>query len=77
MTVPQHAINQISHAEIDWLVPGHLEEKITALIRSLPKSIRAGLVPAPDTARKVIPELAFGAGSVPSHARPRAGENQR
>ena len=62
MTVPQTAINQISHAEIDWLVPGHLEEKITALIRSLPKAIRRGLVPAPDTARKVVPELAFGQG---------------
>ena len=62
MTVPQHAINQISHAEIDWLVPGHLEEKITALIRSLPKNIRRTLVPAPDTARKVAQELAFGDG---------------
>ena len=62
MTVPLHAINQISHAEIDWLVPGHLEEKITALIRSLPKNIRRGLVPAPDTARKVARELAFGDG---------------
>lgn len=62
MTVPQHAINQISHAEIDWLVPGHLEEKITALIRSLPKNIRRSLVPAPDTARKVAQELSFGDG---------------
>jgi ATP-dependent helicase HrpA len=62
MTVPRHAINQISHAEIDWLVPGHLEEKITALIRALPKSIRRGLVPAPDTARKAAAALAFGDG---------------
>ncbi|MHB8955309.1 MAG: ATP-dependent RNA helicase HrpA [Pirellulaceae bacterium] len=62
MTVPHTAINQISHAEIDWLVPGHLEEKVTALIRALPKAIRRSLVPAPDTARKVVPELAFGQG---------------
>lgn len=62
MTVPRQAINQVSPAEIDWLVPGHLEEKITALIRTLPKSIRTGLVPAPDTARKAAAALAFGEG---------------
>ena len=43
-------------------MPGHLEEKITALIRTLPKSIRTGLVPAPDTARKAAAALAFGEG---------------
>jgi ATP-dependent helicase HrpA len=48
--------------EIDWLVPGRLEEKITALIRSLPKSIRRGLVPAPDTARKAAAVMQFGDG---------------
>ena len=34
-----------------------------ALIRSLPKAIRRGLVPAPDTAAKVASELEFGIGS--------------
>ncbi len=62
MTVPRHAVNQISHADVDWLVPGHLEEKITALIRSLPKPIRTGLVPAPDSARKAAAMLPFGQG---------------
>jgi len=62
MTVPRQALNQVSHAEIDWLVPGHLEEKITALIRSLPKPIRTALVPAPDSARKAAAALEFGVG---------------
>ncbi len=62
MTVPKHAINQVSREQIDWLVPGRLEEKITALIRSLPKSIRRGLVPAPDTARRAAEQLKFGEG---------------
>ena len=62
MTVSQHAINQITEGEIDWLVPGRLEEKITALIRSLPKSIRRCLVPAPDTAKKAVQQLEFGSG---------------
>jgi ATP-dependent helicase HrpA len=62
MTVPQSVINQVPPQEVDWLVPGRLEEKITALIRSLPKSIRRGLVPAPDTARKAVGLLHFGDG---------------
>lgn len=62
VTVPKHAINQITHQQIDWLVPGRLEEKITALIRSLPKSIRRCLVPAPDTARDAARQLQFGQG---------------
>ncbi len=62
ITVPKHAINQIANEQIDWLVPGRLEEKITALIRSLPKSIRRCLVPAPDTARQAAQQLQFGNG---------------
>ncbi len=62
VTVPKHAINQIGNEQIDWLVPGRLEEKITALIRSLPKSIRRCLVPAPDTARQAAEQLQFGDG---------------
>ncbi len=41
----------------DWQVPGFREELVTALIRSLPKGIRRNLVPAPDHARAVLPEL--------------------
>ncbi len=62
VTVPKHAINQVSKEQIDWLVPGRLEEKITALIRSLPKSIRRCLVPAPDMARQAAEQLRFGEG---------------
>ena len=39
-----------------------MEEKITALIRSLPKSIRRCLVPAPDTAKTAAEQLEFGNG---------------
>ncbi len=62
VTVPKHAINQVTAEQLDWLVPGRLEEKITALIRSLPKSIRRNLVPAPDTAREAARRLQFGSG---------------
>jgi ATP-dependent helicase HrpA len=43
-------------------VPGFLEEKVLALIRSLPKSLRTLFVPAPDAAKKVLPMIRFGEG---------------
>jgi ATP-dependent helicase HrpA len=38
-------------------VPGLREELVTELIRSLPKALRTSFVPAPDTARAVLPAL--------------------
>jgi len=63
LTVPQAAVNQLDAGRLGWLVPGLLEEKVLALIRSLPKAIRRNFVPAPDTARKVVDRLRFGEGS--------------
>jgi ATP-dependent helicase HrpA len=65
LTLPQAAIPQVSDQQLGWLVPGLLEEKIHALIKSLPKSIRRNLVPASDTAKAVCSELASQAGSQP------------
>lgn len=45
-----------------WLVPGLLESKIAALLKSLPKQIRRSLVPIPDTAREIAGKLLFGEG---------------
>lgn len=63
LTVPQAALNQLDAGQLGWLVPGLLEEKVLALIRSLPKSIRRNFVPAPETARRVVGQLRFGKGS--------------
>jgi ATP-dependent helicase HrpA len=38
----------------EWLVPGLLEEKVTAMIKSLPKSIRRFCVPAPEYAQAAV-----------------------
>ncbi|MDN5797351.1 MAG: ATP-dependent RNA helicase HrpA [Intrasporangium sp.] len=55
--IPVDRLNQVSPAGFDWQVPGFREDLVTALIRSLPKGIRRGLVPAPDHARAALPEL--------------------
>jgi ATP-dependent helicase HrpA len=55
--IPLAELNQVSGAEFGWQVPGLREELVTELIRSLPKSLRTAFVPAPDTARAVLPAL--------------------
>ena len=61
--VPVQAAHQLLQNELDWGVPGLLEQRIVALIKSLPKSYRRALVPAPDTAAWVAKELNFGQGN--------------
>ena len=64
LQVPIEALNQVTPEPLGWLVPGLLEEKVLALIRSLPKSLRTQFVPAPDTAKRVVPLLRFGEGKI-------------
>ncbi len=56
------AVGAVEQPYLDWLVPGLVEAKVLALIKSLPKPIRRNLVPAPDTARLVVREIEFGQG---------------
>jgi ATP-dependent helicase HrpA len=65
LKIPPAALNQLDARRLGWLVPGLLEEKVMAVLRSLPKAIRVRFVPIPDTARKVLPELSFGVGDFP------------
>jgi len=64
VTVPQAGLNQLPPDRLGWLVPGMLEEKVTALLKSLPKDLRRDLVPLPDTAHKVTEALRFGVGAL-------------
>ncbi|MDH5484753.1 MAG: ATP-dependent RNA helicase HrpA [Gammaproteobacteria bacterium] len=54
---PAAAIMTLDPDLCEWLIPGLLHEKITALIRSLPKSLRRYFVPAPDFATACIKSL--------------------
>ena len=46
--VPLHVLNQLPEEPFEWLVPGLFEEKVEALIRSLPKNLRVHFVPVPE-----------------------------
>ncbi len=52
--IPLAALNQLRSEDFDWLVPGLIQEKVTLLIKSLPKSLRRHFVPAPDFARACL-----------------------
>jgi len=52
--VPVHQLNQIRAMPFDWLVPGMLEEKLVALIKTLPKHLRKHFVPVPQTVKQCL-----------------------
>jgi ATP-dependent helicase HrpA len=49
LRLPLYLLNRIDPAQVDWLVPGLIREKLTALLKFLPKDKRRPLIPLPDT----------------------------
>ncbi|MGI9331946.1 MAG: ATP-dependent RNA helicase HrpA, partial [Gammaproteobacteria bacterium] len=58
--IPRVRLGELDPERLEWLVPGLLAEKVTALLRALPKSIRRELMPLPDVAQ------AFASGATGS-----------
>ena len=54
LRVPLPLLNAVPAARCEWLVPGLLQDKVAALIRSLPKTQRRNFVPAPEFARAFV-----------------------
>ena len=46
LDVPLAFLNQIVEAELDWLVPGMVRDKVAWTMKALPKRIRSQLIPA-------------------------------
>ncbi|NLJ27029.1 MAG: ATP-dependent RNA helicase HrpA [Deltaproteobacteria bacterium] len=63
-SIPVHLLARLSEEPFQWLVPGMLLEKVTLLIKSLPKGIRRQLVPAGETAQRLVVGLPFREGSL-------------
>ena len=85
--LPYRLMDAVNPELLDWLVPGVREERITCLLRSLPKQMRKLLLPIPQTARKnrggagahapLLPRVARGTpgGALPVAGVPRRLEN--
>jgi ATP-dependent helicase HrpA len=57
LVVPDLLVDALQADQLAWLVPGWRLEKITALLRELPKGRRKLLVPVPDHARQALRDL--------------------
>jgi len=64
VTIPLARLGQVPAARLEWMVPALLEEKLVALLRTLPKALRREFVPAPDFAGACAERLAFGEGAL-------------
>ncbi|MBD5778761.1 ATP-dependent RNA helicase HrpA [Pelagicoccus sp. NFK12] len=57
LKLPYGKAKSVNNALLDWLIPGHLEPKIHALLKALPKDIRQRLIPLAETAKKIAADI--------------------
>lgn len=62
--IPVPLLGSVREDGFEWNVQGLREELVTALIKTLPKHLRRNVVPAPDFARKITPQLREGSGNL-------------
>jgi ATP-dependent helicase HrpA len=62
--VPSHVASSLSPEHLEWGVDGFLEEKITALIKGLPKRYRKLFVPVSNTVDIIMNEMKTGEESL-------------
>jgi ATP-dependent helicase HrpA len=60
-TIPLALLNQLDATRAEWLVPGMLRDKVTALIKILPKTFRRVCVPVPDFVTAFLSQAKIGA----------------
>ncbi|MFC1523755.1 ATP-dependent RNA helicase HrpA [Thermodesulfobacteriota bacterium] len=64
LSVPVDLVSILPPERFEWLVPGLLREKVTFLLKGLPKGIRKQLVPLPDTVEKILDSIPKWQGSL-------------
>ncbi|MEQ1592497.1 MAG: ATP-dependent RNA helicase HrpA [Thiobacillaceae bacterium] len=60
LNLPLYLLNRVEAAQIDWLVPGLIREKLILLLKSLPKDRRRPLIPLPDAVTAFLSEAKPG-----------------
>lgn len=63
-TIPLALLNQLDATRAEWLVPGMLREKLTALIKALPKTLRRVCVPVPEFVTGFLEQAKVGEGAL-------------
>jgi ATP-dependent helicase HrpA len=60
VAVPLYVLNQVNEERCEWLVPGMLQAKVLALVKTLHQRPRSRLVPLPEFAAEFCATTAFG-----------------
>ena len=58
LTVPVALLNTLNPVQFEWLIPALLREKVTQLIKTLPKNLRKNFVPVPQFSDACIEAIA-------------------
>jgi ATP-dependent RNA helicase HrpA len=64
VTLPLALLNALDPRPFEWLVPGLLREKVTALIQSLPKALRRHCIPVDQSVDACLLSIEPGSGSL-------------
>ncbi|WP_028469972.1 ATP-dependent RNA helicase HrpA [Neptunomonas japonica] len=64
ISVPLALLRQLPVKRLEWLVPGMIREKCTALLKGLPKQRRKNFVPVPDYAGAIAEAMLFADGDL-------------
>ena len=62
--LPLDVVADLDPGRFEWLVPGMLEEKVLALLRALPKSVRRSVMPLAGVAREFMAGIGSADGSL-------------
>ena len=62
--IPCHLTGHLNPHVFEWLVPGLLPEKLSYLLKKLPKNLRRRLVPLPDAVDRIMDSLILYQGSL-------------
>jgi ATP-dependent helicase HrpA len=65
LTIPLAAVNQVDPKRLDWLVPGLRAERMAALLKSLPKTLRRSFVPVPNFVQALLEAMEPGKAPSP------------
>jgi ATP-dependent helicase HrpA len=63
-TIPLALLNQLDPTAAEWLVPGMVREKMTYLVKALPKTFRRVCVPVPEFVTGFLEQARVGDGRV-------------
>jgi ATP-dependent helicase HrpA len=64
VTVPLPLLNQIDEADLSWLVPGMVRDKVTAYLKALPKSWRSRVIPMAEVVTDFLTQASSRDGSI-------------